>query len=259
MSALANKLPVNLPDTTPLRSDAAFQVLALAVESATNKPFEATFNDNIAARIGLKNTQFLAPNSQLFGSGILNASLAGEQAALGLTSTISDLAKLGRSILTSAVLPPATTRRWLKPFASTSNLRNAVGRPWEIYHYGATPTDAIIDVYTKSGTVGKYSSYFGLVPSYDVGFAILAVDNGSDAPDLNAYADITLGWLHTLSQICLLLVSLLVHRRPAPNRQIGPDPSQCYHRGYIYHRQQQHTRHRLGDSRPRPRYRSVES
>ena len=198
VSALINKLPVNLPDTTPLRSDAAFQLLALAVQSATKKSFEATFNDNIVAPIGLENTHFLNPSSRLFGSGISNASLGGEQAAIGLTSTISDLAKLGRSILTSAILSQATTRRWLKPFASTSNLRNAVGRPWEIYHYSATPTDAIIDVYTKSGTVGKYSSYFGLVPSYDVGFAILAVDSGNEAPDLNAYADITLGGLQTI-------------------------------------------------------------
>jgi CubicO group peptidase (beta-lactamase class C family) len=200
VSAIVQKRPVNLPDTTPLRSDAAFQLLALAVESATKKSFDTTFNDKIAAPIGLQNTQFLDPKSQLFGSGMSNASLAGEQAALGLVSTISDLAKLGRSILTSAVLPPATTRRWLKPFASTSNLRNAVGRPWEIYHYSAAPTDAITDVYTKSGAVGKYSSYFGLVPSYDVGFAILAVDSGREAPDLNAYGDITLGALHTLSK-----------------------------------------------------------
>lgn len=132
-------------------------------------------------------------DSQLFAAGFSNISLNGEPAALGLSSTISDLARLGRSILTSAILPPATTRRWLKPFASTSDLRNAAGRPWEIYHYSATPTDPIVDIYTKSGTVGKYSSYFGLAPSYDVGFAILAVDSGLGAPDLNAYADITLG------------------------------------------------------------------
>jgi CubicO group peptidase (beta-lactamase class C family) len=198
VSAIVQKRPVNLPDTSPLRSDAAFQLLALAVESATKKSIETTFNDKIAAPIGLQITHFLDRNSQLFGSGISNASLAGEKAALGLISTISDLSELGRSILTSAILPRDTTRRWLKPFASTSNLRTAVGRPWEIYHYSTAPTDAITDVYTKSGTVGKYSSYFGLVPSYDVGFAILAVESGSEAPDLNAYADITLGGLHRL-------------------------------------------------------------
>jgi hypothetical protein len=201
------------------------------------------------------------PNSQLFGSGIPNTSLTGEQASLGLTSTISDLAKLGRSILTSALLPPATTRRWLKPFASTSNLRNAVGRPWEVYHYSAAPTDAIIDVYTKSGTVSKYSSYFGLVPSYDVGFAILAVDSGRGAPDLNAYADVTLGGLSHPFKNFFLLMSLTYsyNRRPPPNRQTGPIPSQRYHRRYIHRSQQQHAHHRSSDSRPWPRYHSVES
>jgi CubicO group peptidase (beta-lactamase class C family) len=194
VSAIVNKLPFNLPDTTPLRSNAAFQLLAFAVESVTKKPLPTTFNDHIAAPISLDHTDFLNHKSQLFGSdSFTNTSIDGEQAVLGLTSTISDLARLGRSILTSAILPPATTRRWLKPFTSTSNLRNAVGRPWEIYHYGAVLTDPITDVYTKTGTVGKYSSYFGLVPSYDVGFAILAVENGMEAPDLNAYADITLG------------------------------------------------------------------
>ena len=258
MSALVNKLPVNLPDSTPLRSDAAFQLLALAVESATKKSFKVAFNDNIAAPIDLKNTHFLGSDSLLFGPGTSNASLPGEQAALGLTSTIFDLAKLGRSILTSAILPPATTRRWLRPFASTSNLRNAVGRPWEIYHYSASPTDAIIDVYMKSGTVGKYSSYFGLVPSYDVGFAILAVDSASEAPDLNAYADITLGGYTPCRKLFVLLMSLPVHRRTTSNRQIGPDSSQWHHRRYIYRRQQQHTRHWPGDSRSWPRYRSTE-
>lgn len=63
----------------------------------------------------------------------------------------------------------------------------------EIYHYGSSPTDPIIDIYTKTGSIGRYSSYFGLVPSHDVGFVILAVDTHQQAPDLNAYADITLG------------------------------------------------------------------
>jgi CubicO group peptidase (beta-lactamase class C family) len=193
VSALLSKLPVNLPDTTPIRSDAAFQLLALAVESATRIPFDQSFEDRIGAPLGLTDTHFLKPRMQLFGNGLSNTSMGGEQAALGLVSTISDLAKLGRAILTSELLPPATTRRWLKPFTSTSNLRNAVGRPWEIYHYSTLPTDPVIDVYMKTGSVGRYSSHFGLVPSHDVGFAILAVDSEREEPDLNAHADITLG------------------------------------------------------------------
>jgi CubicO group peptidase (beta-lactamase class C family) len=191
--ALLSKVPVNLPDTTPIRSDAALQLLALAVESAKRIPFDQSFEDRIGTPLDLMNTHFLKPRMQLFANGLSNTSLNGEQAALGLVSTISDLAKLGHSILTSELLPPATSRRWLKPFTSTSNLRNAVGRPWEIYHYSTLPTDPVIDVYMKTGSVGRYSSYFGLVPSHEVGFAILAVDSEREAPDLNAYADITLG------------------------------------------------------------------
>jgi CubicO group peptidase (beta-lactamase class C family) len=193
VSALLSKVPVNLPDTTPIRSHTAFQLLALAVESVTKKLFDRSFEDRIHTPLGLRNTHFLKRRMQLFGNGLSNTSLNGEQAALGLVSTISDLAKLGRAILTSELLPPATTRRWLKPFTSTSNLRNAVGRPWEIYHYSTLPTDPVIDVYMKTGSVGRYSSHFGLVPSHDVGFAILAVDSQREAPDLNAYADVTLG------------------------------------------------------------------
>lgn len=193
LSAFVDILPVNLPDTTPIRSDAAFQLLALAVESVTKRPFSETFNDRISKPLGLKNTHFFETQSHLLSNGLSNTSLNGEQASLGLLSTISDLATLGHAMLTSKLLPAAVTRRWLKPFTSTSNLRNSVGRPWEIYHYGTLPTDPVIDIYTKTGTLGRYSSYFGLVPSHDVGFAILAVDQGSEAPDMNAYADVTIG------------------------------------------------------------------
>lgn len=193
LSALIEKLPVNLPDTTPIRSDAAFQLLALAVESVTKQPFSQTFKDRVSKPLCLKSTNFLESKPPVFGGGLSNTSREGEPAGLGLVSTISDLATLGHAMLTSEILPAVITRRWMKPFTSTSNLRNSVGRPWEVYHYGTLPTDPVVDIYTKTGTVGSYSSYFGLVPSHDVGFAILAVDQGPEAPDLNAYADITIG------------------------------------------------------------------
>lgn len=76
-----------------------------------------------------------------------------------------------------------------------------MGRPWEIYHYSDAATDPIIDVYTKSGIVGRYSSYFGLVPNVEVGFAILAVDTVQESPDLNAYADLVLAALVQIQEL----------------------------------------------------------
>ncbi len=99
-------------------------------------------------------------------------------------------------MLNSTFIPSATTRRWLKPIAHTSNLVNAVGRPWTIYSATAdqSPINPVIEVFTSYGSNGKYSSYIGLVPDYNVGFTILAVDELS-APDLNVHADIIAGEL----------------------------------------------------------------
>lgn len=67
-----------------------------------------------------------------------------------------------------------------------------MGRHWEMYHYRDDATDPSIDIYTMFGTIGNHSSYFGLAPNHNIGFSILAVNDGDDAADLNVYADILL-------------------------------------------------------------------
>ncbi|KAK3709114.1 hypothetical protein LTR37_011093 [Vermiconidia calcicola] len=149
----------------------------------------------------MSNTDLLRPSAELFGDGLSGLSLTGEPASLGLASSLADLSRFGRAILTSKLITPSETLHWLKPVSDASNLRNPVGRPWEIYHFGTLSTDPIIDVYTKTASVGRYSSYFGLAPSHDDGFAILAVDTETEAPDLNAYADIVLGALGQIDEL----------------------------------------------------------
>lgn len=94
-------------------------------------------------------------------------------------------------MLNSTLNPSGVTRRWLKPIAHTSNLVNDAGRPWIIYKstQDQSPINPVIDIYTSYGSMGLYSSYFGLVPDYNVGFVILAADEVA-APDLNVYVDI---------------------------------------------------------------------
>lgn len=101
-----------------------------------------------------------------------------------------DLARAGRAMLKSELISASATRRWLQPIADTSNLRNGVGRPWEIYHAGQYANSTVLDVFTKNGYVGAYASYFGLSPDLGAGFAILSHDTSGTAADLNAYADI---------------------------------------------------------------------
>ena len=94
----------------------------------------------------------------------------------GIYSTSNDLAKLGRAIFSNTLLCPAQTRRWMKPVTHTSSLTSSVGAPWEIFR---VPTSrGIVDLYTKAGDVGVYSSLLVLAPDYDIGWVILsAADN----------------------------------------------------------------------------------
>lgn len=173
------------------------------MEEKCGQSFADILSDRLLKPLHMDHTSLLASNTTLYGGG-LSYSSTGEPAALSLVSTINDLSLAGRAMLTSRLISPAQTRRWLKPVTSTSNLRNAVGRPWEIYHSSGNATDPVIDIYTKAGSIGRYSSYFGLAPDYDVGFAILAVDEVTDAPDLNAYADLVLAALLQIDQLARL-------------------------------------------------------
>jgi hypothetical protein len=167
--------------------------LAISAQKTNSQPtFPDVLNKSILQPLGLNHTTLLntSNSASLFGRG-LNPSAQGEQASLSLLSTPHDLALAGSSILTSALLPSQTTRRWLSPAsADTSNVRNGVGQPWEVYRAAMNSKQLIIDILLKSGEVGAYSSYLGLVPDMGVGFAILAHDEGDgSAADLNVYAD----------------------------------------------------------------------
>lgn len=98
-------------------------------------------------------------------------------------SSIADLSTLGRSILSSTLLPPALTRRWLKPSSLSSELLAGVGHPWgvrriplPVYAHGKR----VVDAFNKAGRIGYYSSLLVLLPDYGVGFSVLMA--GEDIP-----------------------------------------------------------------------------
>lgn len=90
-------------------------------------------------------------------------------------SSIADISSLGRSILRSSLLTPALTRRWLKPTALTSDLRETVGYPWGIRRIIMDPDRPyeLITAYNKAGTIGAYSSLLALLPELGIGFSVL--------------------------------------------------------------------------------------
>jgi hypothetical protein len=91
-------------------------------------------------------------------------------------SSPKDMASFGRAILSNALVDPVITRRWLKPATHTSSLRFSVGAPWEIYSFS---TPRRIDLYTKAGDIGMYSSFLGLSPDHDAGFTVLVAGENS--------------------------------------------------------------------------------
>ncbi|KAK1656495.1 beta-lactamase/transpeptidase-like protein [Colletotrichum phormii] len=193
----SNEPPLFLPDTTPIISNAAFQLLALALEAnkaegSGNTVFDIILAASVLEPLNMTNSGLLSSikDAKVFARD-LNVSAIGEPAALSMLSTTSDLARAGHAMLSSRLISPVATRRWLQPVADTSNIRNGVGRPWEIYHAGQYANSSILDVFTKTGLIGHYASYFGLAPDFNAGFAILAHDTeAARGPDLNVYADI---------------------------------------------------------------------
>ncbi|EXJ79009.1 hypothetical protein A1O3_08510 [Capronia epimyces CBS 606.96] len=195
---LSGRYPIYLPGTTPIMSNTAFQLLAYALEGIKQQPYDAMFNKT-ATSIGLSRSSLRYPlstrNAIIPGANESvsgwSTDFGGEDPAIAMYSTITDISRAGIAMLNSTLISSAMTRRWLKPTAHTSNLVNDAGRPWIIYKStkDQSPINPVIDIYTSYGSVGLYSSYFGLVPDYNVGFVILAADEAS-APDLNVHVDI---------------------------------------------------------------------
>jgi hypothetical protein len=70
----------------------------------------------------------------------------------------------------------------MKPESHTSSLSFSVGSPWEIWRTQTQITRGrVIDLYTKSGSVGQYSSMLILAPDYGVVLSILVAGPSSSA------------------------------------------------------------------------------
>lgn len=183
LSDLISRLPVNLPNTTPAYGNAAFAMLGLVLEAAAGSTFEDALHHLLLEPLQLKATTISQPQDLSHAIIPGNASTSGWDLNLsdtpgaamgGFFSTPNDLSAIGRSILSSILLPNATTRAWLKPTSFTSSLIGAVGRPWEIYRAVLdAQNNRVIDVYTKAGNLPGYASMLALIPDFGVGFTIM--------------------------------------------------------------------------------------
>jgi hypothetical protein len=185
--------PVFPTSTTPIYSNAAFQLLGYALENITATPFETMFNRSIVTPLGLTRTSYNLPldNAQGVIPSTSPATTWGVQGkdfnpAGGIYSTANDLARLGRAILTSQLIPASLTRRWMKPVTHTADLRLSVGAPWEIERLTLpAPQEKIVDLYGKGGDLGSYHTSYVLIPDWEIGYVVMIADDPAIPSSVN--------------------------------------------------------------------------
>ncbi|KXG50964.1 Beta-lactamase-related protein [Penicillium griseofulvum] len=179
--------PLASTSHTPIYSNAGYQILGYALESIAKADYKDILMDRLIKPLNLTRSCLQARDPSLavipynetaswFGYDI------GEEApAGGIFSSAKDMATFGRAVLSSSLVDPAVTRRWMKPLTHTSSLQHSVGAPWEIYTF-LTPRR--VDLYTKAGDIGMYSSMMGLSPDHNTGITVLVA--GSDSHKMTA-------------------------------------------------------------------------
>ncbi|CAK7212745.1 hypothetical protein SCUCBS95973_001567 [Sporothrix curviconia] len=168
---------------SPAYSNAAFQILAYALENITGTAMADLFDKHLVQPLNLTGTYYTVPPADVTANGMIpynttaswwNAEALDEAPAGGYFSTLDDMRKVTTAIMNSTQLPPVLTRRWLKPHAFLTNPRAAVGAPWEITRAPDSPGAPVSWMYTKAGDLGMYSSMVALVPELGIGFNVLS-------------------------------------------------------------------------------------
>ncbi|KAB8229534.1 serine hydrolase domain-containing protein [Aspergillus alliaceus] len=174
--------PILHTSSTPIYSNPSFQILAYALEAMTNQTYPSLLQKDLVKPLGLTRSSWDKPEDNVSiipgpaMTSFYGVDAAGETPAGGLYSSTRDMTTVGRAILNNTLLHPSLTRRWMKPHAHTSSLDFSVGAPWEIV---TLSSPRLIDIYTKSGDLGMYSSMLALSPDHGVGFSILAAGNST--------------------------------------------------------------------------------
>ncbi|KAI2468653.1 beta-lactamase/transpeptidase-like protein [Annulohypoxylon bovei var. microspora] len=183
------KLPPSFsPYVTPAYSDIGYTLLSYALEQMTGKSFSELVQDRVIKPLNLNRTFYTAPDDSL---GIIPGDsyqaswafdLGNESPTGNMYISPSDLSRVGRAILGSTLLPPTTTRRWLKPVTFSSDPKSGVGMPWGVrrlplsddmpYQFATT--------FNKAGNLGKYNALLAVIPEFNMGFSVLAAGDGLD-------------------------------------------------------------------------------
>ncbi|KAK5078910.1 hypothetical protein LTS08_003938 [Lithohypha guttulata] len=181
-----NKRPTTSAFETPIYADSGFGILARVLERLTRLEYGQAIHNTLSVPLGLNAISTFKPEGDAVDGLIVPGSLAESSWGFdnqitagsgGIYANGADLRTIGLSILHSQLLPPAATRRWMKPLGSVAALSESVGAPWEINRLALPVTSnstrtRISDLYTKAGGQAGYGSIFALSPDHNIGFTI---------------------------------------------------------------------------------------
>ncbi|KAH6853109.1 beta-lactamase/transpeptidase-like protein [Chaetomium sp. MPI-CAGE-AT-0009] len=185
-AGLLRAYPSFAPFATPAYTNTGYQILAYALEAIKGKSFQTMMEESVLRPLGLDHTYYRDPPVE---EGIIpgvqsksgwNYQLGDENPAGNMYSSIADISSLGRAIMSSTLLPPVVTRRWLKPATMSAELVAGVGYPWGVRRVVVPYKNGkhVVDAFNKAGQIGYYSSLLVLLPDYDVGFSVLHAGEG---------------------------------------------------------------------------------
>ncbi|KZM21674.1 uncharacterized protein EKO05_0000982 [Ascochyta rabiei] len=174
--------PSYLPWQTASYSNVGYQLLSYALENITGKNFVDILDERVIKPLGLKNTYLEnAPPSV----GIIPTTtkddywwvnLGGANPGGNMYSSAQDVSILGHAILSSRLMKPSLTRRWLNPVTFSSDFAAAIGAPWGVRRIQLDPTSQpyrSLSVFTKAGTFRKYTAFLSLLKEFNLGFTIM--------------------------------------------------------------------------------------
>ncbi|KAH5499821.1 hypothetical protein HBI29_156930 [Parastagonospora nodorum] len=170
------------PWQTATYSNVAYQLLGYALENMTGKKFVNVLTDRIITPLGLNRTYYKTPPESV---GVIPgtvkdtywaASLGDASPGGNMYSSANDLSTLGRGILSSKLIKPSLTRRWLNPVTFSADFLASVGSPWGIRRIQLakeTQPHRTLSVLTKAGTFRKYTAFITLLRDFNLGFTIM--------------------------------------------------------------------------------------
>ncbi|KAL6351703.1 hypothetical protein LRP88_15020 [Fusarium phalaenopsidis] len=171
--------PIFATHSTPVYSNAAYRILGYVLERLSGKSYHDLLQSSVVKPLRLSGTGTERPTAHNVpvipnGDSAWFQDTGDEAPTAGLYSSSLDLARFGQAVLQNRQLSPAITRRWMKPTSHTASLSLSIGSPWEIHRTRSNITNGrVIDLYTKSGSLGRYNSLLVLIPDFQITFSIL--------------------------------------------------------------------------------------